>query len=239
MLNLTYTKHERALELPLYSLSSAIVQGAGLVYTPEAGEQRVKLSAGGSNNDVFAGFALTSYVKPTQKVEVEAIAVADGATTFDISYTPLTPSTQMLVKNAAGTVLAYHTGGSPSNAQFDISGTTLTIHADNDNQTITVTYLRSLTAAESERMFGDGSYIGSQQPSLVTGTIGVIMGGTIFTDQFVVSDDWAAFTNASTLKVTANGLITMASATGATVRGTPIQAPTAEVPFLGIRFWVT
>jgi len=236
MLTVVGTRMERSVELPLYSASADIVQGAGLTYEYEDGEFKAMLGDGGSNNDVFCGIALTSHVLPTTEVVVEQVQLT--ALTGTTTYTPLTPTTAMFVQIDGGAVLTYN--ASPSNAQFAITGSTITVHADNTGALLNVRYKRTLSAAEAERKFGDGTYLGAVQPSLVTDSVTALLGGEFYTDQFAAADNWAGFTGASTLKVTASGLFTMASgATGATVRGHPTKVPTAENPMLGLRIWVS
>lgn len=236
MLTVVGTRIERSLELPLYSGSADIVQGAGLTYEYEDGEYKAMLGDGGSNNDVFCGIALTSHVLPTTEVVVETVQLS--GTTGTTTFTPLTPTTAMFVALEAGTALTYN--ASPNASQFAITGSTITVHSDNSDDLLTVRYKRSLTAAEAERKFGDGTYLGAVQPSLITDSVTALMGGEFYTDQFAAADNWAAFTGASTLKVTASGLFTMASgATGATVRGHPTKIPTAENTMLGLRIWVS
>ena len=187
----------------------------------------------GSAGEVFVGFLLAQMSSvpflQTTAVKVETFTLSSGKT-VTLSKAP----------NASATLVQLIVGG---------SGVTNTTVAPDSVNTTTgvvdlttagvagyvyqVTYRYSLSVVEARSRNGDvtpGGYAG-----LTTGTCGVMISGTIYTDQFDTTKNWALAAGAS-VKMTAGGLISDTSGSGVAISSAVIAVPSIDFPFLGVSF---
>lgn len=193
----------------------------------------VKESAGGAG-EVFAGFALNVNRLPTTATMVEKVTVP-AVTPFTVTLlnTPLTPSTTTSVVTTDGvTALVFNAG--VASGQYNLVGTTVTFNTAQAGISYYVVYRYTPSQAQARYLFGDGSVVGPLAPADITGTVGVIRAGIVYTDAFDPSKNW--FANAiGDVTSGAGGLLTRAGS-GATVRAQVIAAPSVDFPYLGLYF---
>jgi len=236
MLYHTRTRIFKSQERTLAPTAGTIVEGMALITTVVNGVGGV-LASGGNSGEVFAGISLNYYTMPSQGVQVDTITVpATGPYTATLSYAPLNPTTGVSAVTADGTtsVLAYNAG--VASGQFSLTGTgnqTITFNSAQAGNTYIVTYFRTLSVDEAEMTYGDSITLGAITASHRTNSVGALLSGEIWTDSIDPSANWLA-PNISNLATGAGGIITRGGS-GATIPGYILQAPTADVPFLGIQ----
>jgi len=215
---------------PLYSLAPAIEEGMALCAVMENGFSCATILSSPGSSDIFLGFAYNYYTRPTQLIAVETFTVpaSPGPYTITLSNTPLNPTTGVLVKDASNNVFPYDS--TPDGTDYNISGTTLTFNAADAGKVVTVTYAYSPSAAQIQYAFGDA--FANASASAVTGTIGLIRRGLIYTTNFDPVQDY--LTN-PTLRVQANGMVGVGGS-GPLVNGYVYEVPSADNPYLGINF---
>jgi hypothetical protein len=221
------TKIVDSKEFPLVSGASISAEGMALINYLDNGVERVK-PCNGADAGVFVGFSYGYTLTPLQKAKVAKFTVpAVSPYTATLTDTPI--SGQIAIVNASGT---EQTVGDPSADAdtYSLNGTVLTFHAGQAGKVVTVTYKYSPTALELT--FEDKVMNTSFAPSEVTNSIGCILKGEVYTDQFDASAAWTA---SSTVKLGSNGVLTDAGG-GATVSCTIIHIPTVDCPLLGLRF---
>jgi len=221
------TKIVDSKEFPLVDGASISAEGMALINYLDNGVERVK-PCNGTDAGKFIGFSYGYTLTPWTKAKVETFVVpAVSPYTATLKHPPI--SGQIAIVNASGT---EQTVGDPSADAdtYSITGSVITFHAGQAGKTVTVTYKYSPTALELS--FTDKVMNTSFAPSQVTNSIGCILRGEVYTDQF---DAGAAWTASSTVKLGDNGVLTD-SGSGATITCTITHIPTVESPFLGIRF---
>lgn len=217
---------------PLYSLApTSIEEGMALCAIMEGGLGKSTVLASVSGTDKFTGIAYNNYTSPTQLVFVETITVpaSPGPYTMVTTNTPIAGNNDMLVKDAAGQVYAFNAAHGAN--QYNIVGSTLTFDSSAAGAVVTLTYNYAPTVQQAQALFGDG-LAGHTTPAAITGTIGLIRQGTVYTTNFDPLVDWS--TNPA-MKVIANGLIGT-SGSGPTINGRVVEVPSADSPYLGIYF---
>ena len=223
---------------PLYSLAPRVEEGMALCAVMESGHQAATVQASAGANDVFIGFAYSYYtISPTQLIAVETYTVPTGGGTVTLVNPPLNGANGAglrVYNTTASSVISYN--GTPGTGVYQIGGTgnqTLTFNAAQAGASVTVTYAYAPTVAQVNAMVGEGTYFGATQPTDVTGTIGLIRRGLVYTNQFDPSIDFTA-ANAQ-VRVGANGLLTTAGV-GPLINGLVYELPTSDFPFLGVNF---
>jgi hypothetical protein len=225
----------RSREFPL------LLNGAGTLPTlAQDGQAMVRGTYGqtfgmtpsaGTSGEVFLGFlfAQLSAVPflQTTAVKVETFTLASGLA-MTLSKIPMASS--VFVYNMTTQAGVTLTGADTYSTTTGVVTLGLTGVIGN---VYTVTYRYSLSVVEARSRNGDvvaGSYAG-----LTTGTAAVMVSGTIYTDQFDVTKNWAAATGA-TVKLAANGQVTDTTGSGTALLSSVIAVPTVDFPFLGIEF---
>jgi hypothetical protein len=230
MLELSFSRIQLSMEIPLSANSAALDEGTALEYVmnPNGNGQNVVQAGTGTANAVHAGAALSVFTRPSTMVYVDVLPVGTNPYTVVLSQTP-TAATVVTV--TIGGVAYTYGAGTPGATGFQVNGNVLTFNSAASGLTATVTYRYNITVAQAEMFVGDG-VAGGYSPSAVTGTIGVIQRGVIFTSDFDTSK-YCGAGNVSNITVGAGGLYTVGGA-GAPVVGTVIQIPTGDIPFLGL-----
>lgn len=234
MLNLEKSKIDprNVKEFPLHSTIDELIEGQGLAGVWEDGQLVAKPSSA-TANEIFLGFALTRLSYPTKEVVVEILTPV--ATALTLSYTPVTPSTDMVLQRVdTGEYIGY--AGSGADGKFTISGAAVTLHADESGVQMRAIYKRAITVEEAERKYFKSGDLATREAASVTRSVGVVRRGLIFTDQFIAADSWNGYNAASQIISTASGLLTLASVNGGKVNGKPLAVPTPDSPWLGVEF---
>lgn len=221
MIYFPLTKTVDSSEAAVAAGASITAEGQALIRVTAAPASGVTVSAGAAG-EIFAGFSILGVsaaplpVLYAPKVEV---FVVPGSGIVQLAQTPV-----------AGQLSVFDNTANAAVATPTVVGSTVTtLTAGN---TVVVTYKYAPTVVQSRALQGDtqpGGYAGAY-----VGQVGVTKRGTIYTDQFDASKNWAA---ATAIKLAANGQITDQSGTGVALTGAYVVAvPTREVPFLGLEY---
>lgn len=234
MLQLSGTRIGESFHRQVATGTEVAQEGVALCYSREGDVAVVGLSDGDNTN--FAGVAMSRSTAISRAVAVVSEVVPDGvveeggapevALNITLQNTPLSGQIRVV-----GAVTGVIEAGDPSTAvtgMYSISGSTLTFHADQAEEVMTITYAYAPTVAQSIQLTGHGPSVLSANALSV---IGVIKQGDVSTDQFDVTADWST---GLAVKTGANGLFTTGSA-GVVVPGaTILRAPSAGSAFLQI-----
>lgn len=225
MLDLARCKIMESYIHELASTVGVVEEGMALTHAMEAGKGVMVLSTG-VNTDVFAGVSQGKPQRPLVGRMVEVLAVpASGAYTVTLSRTPKGVAADRGVFNAAGSALV--SGTVDGNTKYSLSGKVITVHSDLAGQNITVQYSYDLTATEAALLYGTDS---SPIDLAVSRNIGVITTGTIFTDAWDPTSNWAT---GGPVYLGADGKFTKTN-TGTLISAVVFSAPVAGDPFLGL-----
>lgn len=229
-------------EYPVSVTSGTIEEGMALISIMENGQSVVLPGAGTANVGRFAGVAWGYFTIPTTAPIVDTGKVDATAYTFVLSQVPAAAGELQVylgqMNTTTGliepvTLLASATSA-PSASQYVLSGNTLTLNSANAGAYIYAVYRYNLTAQQAASLVGDG--IPPTLPAAVTGTIGVIKRGRVYTNNFDTTVDWT--TNPTNITVGANGQFTIGGS-GPAVNGFVYSLPNADSAFLGIEFDAT
>jgi len=215
---------------PLYSLAPAVEEGMALCGVMEAGLFKSTILAAPGGTDIFQGLAYNYYTAPATLVNVETITVPSGSPyTVTLTNLPIAGTTDLLAKDSTGQVYAFNALHAAN--QYAVTGSVVTFDASAAGKVVTFTYSYAPTVQQVQYLFGDG-VAGHTTAAAVTGTIGLIRRGLVYTSNFDPVVDWA--TNPA-IKVLPNGIIG-SSGSGPTIPGYVYEVPSADSPFLGINF---
>jgi hypothetical protein len=230
MIYFPFSKFVDSSEATVAPGASISAEGQALVRAVGANASGVTVSAGtppaGTSgfagvDEAFAGFSVLGVsaapLPMLYATKVEQFTVP-GSGIVQLAQTPV-----------AGQLAAFDLTANAAVATPTVVGSTVTtLTAGN---VVRVTYQYATTSVQSRSMQGDvqpGGYAGQ-----IVGQTGVVKRGTIFTDQYDASKNWAA---ATSIKLAANGHITDQSGTGCTIPGYVVSAPSTDTPYLGIEF---
>jgi len=217
-------------EIPVVTGVTIGAEGVPMVSVLEDGIEKVKPSVG-SGTEKFAGFSFGELYSPLSKSCVfSAVVPATGSAVITLPKQNLL-ATQICVKDLSSGVTL--TEGDPGNSnEYSVVDTTgvVTFHTGQAGHTIQAIFRYAPTAAELllEDNLPNITLTGSELIS----QIGVILKGTVFTDQYDASKDWAA---ATSVKLGA-GILTNQTGAGATLTCTIVALPSTISPYLGLRF---
>lgn len=243
-LDLSQTRPQLTAEWPLSLLAGSVEEGQGLQFLIENGTNVVTPGTGAANTNIFAGVALSYFTSPTTGVAVDVVTL-DSSGNGVLSNTPVSSSVISAFLSptldtgtgdlqdgqyVGGTALSWVTSA-PDATHFTFTGTAFSSNASNTGLVVKVIYRYTLTAQQAAALVGDG-IAGHTVPSDVTGTIGVIQRGIVFTSNFDVSANWGA-ADISTIKLATNGLFQVGG-TGASVNADVYSVPSASSPYLGL-----
>lgn len=195
-------------------------EGQALVATPEGLKEST-----GTAGEVFAGFAVQR-VSATLFLEnyfvgVEELTVATAGSLI-LQREPLSGDVVGIVNVATGAVIEGET---------TVDGATIS----NDNLTegleVRVTYKYAMSVVEAKSRMGDVQPGGAS--GVIVGQIGLCSRGTIYTNCFDTSKNWAAATE---IKLAANGMLTDQTGTGTAIKAYVVATPTSMYPYLGVKF---
>jgi len=216
-------------EFPIVTGVSVIAEGMAMVSVLEDGIEKIKPTAGEAA-ERFVGFSYGYTFRPLYKVIVERLVCpAASPYTATLKHTPV--SGQIAITNGSTEQVAGTPGALSAN-EYSISSGVVTFHSGQASLTETITYKYSPSA--QELMFEDHVLTTSFTPSEMLQSIGCILKGEVWTDQYDAGTLWTA---TSTVKLSATtGLLTDTSSNGVTVSCVIVHIPTEDNPFLGIRF---
>jgi len=232
MLKLNATRPDKIVEKNVTTGYSVGAEGMALMQALEAGEETVRPSAG-TAPDIFVGFSWAHNIVPSIVSRVDAITVpaSPGPYTGQLK-TNLVAANIMVLRVGDSTVL---TEGDATNAdEYSVNDTTgvITFNSADAEEAMIVTYRYSPSALELKFEYPEAN-VNINPAFEIIRSIGVIIRGEVFTDQYDAAIDWAS---ATSVKLGASGIVTT-SGSGATITGARItHVPDAANPFLGIEF---
>jgi len=212
-----------------------IFEGAVAANKYDAANYRfgVGLSTGAST-DVISGIMMSPRKTFNTNIKVEKIVVASSSVAVVLSK--LATSVAAFLVSTGAKVATTSSVPSSTNIQTGTDATTgnttLLFDASMVGSTFFAVYSYAMTTADSAYAFGE--QYGSMQPVDVTGKIGVIHSGIVYSNAI---DPTAAWAGSAKVKFIAGGLITDGAnaATGVVPTNVEIiSAPTPDVPFVGI-----
>jgi hypothetical protein len=199
-------------------------EGTPLVYVNEAGEGKVR-PAQGAPGEKFAGFSLSQVTVPGQLTAIETCKGA-GSLTVKLARTQLVAGQVAIVVD--GVYLAVAAAAVPGKFAVDLTLGVVTLDAADAGTALAPVEIKAIyrykpTVAEALNAQGQATAGGIIAASYYSIT-GVIVEGDIATDQFDVTDNWAASTGPVYL---GNGILTL-KAGGTELKGVNIiEAPLA------------
>jgi len=220
------TRISQSKEFPISTGEVVAAEGVALMQVLEDGEECVKPTTA-AGTEVFIGFSYGQTMTPVTKSNVEELTCpAVALYTVTLEKEPI--AAQIYIVNSAGT---EQTSGDPANAnEYSIVAKVVTFHAGQAGLVETITYRYSPTAVELQ--FEDKLDLTSFAATDYVSSIGAILQGEIFTDQFDAGVAWAG---GAVVKCGASGIVTIGGA-GATISCVVTHVPTVETPFLGLRY---
>lgn len=223
MLYAPLTSNVRSTEKALASGATITDDGQALVSLLQLGRQVVQPSTGAAG-EVFVGFAnlQTSAVPvvPATAVKVDLIETVPANGVLTLSKTPV-----------SGSVTVNNFTTKAKIATTAVSGNTATVAGTNAGLTVTVTYTYALTVIEARALVGDvqpGGFVGH-----TVGQVGLSQAGIIYTSCIDTAADWS---NATAVKLAANGKLTDQTGSGVAINAVIIQAPSVNYPYLGLQY---
>jgi hypothetical protein len=193
----------------------------------ENGQEHVKPAVGDAG-EIFVGFSWMHNVMPSVLSKVELVVVPKVAPfTFQLSRQNII-SGQISGSNKG----TFYEEGTVAAHIFDCEESTgiLTFDPSDAEKRIEMVYKYSPSVLEAKANYADAD-ININPAFAFLGSIGCILTGEIFTDQFDASVDWSAKRGEVYL---GTGLLT---GSGATKLGAHVtHVPTADNPFLGVQF---
>jgi len=207
-------------------------EGVPLISTLENGEEKVT-PATGAGGEIFVGFSWMHNITPTVASKVETITVPGTGETQEV-YLQRNNIVATQISIMKGATQLTEVGGAPAADQYncdDATGKlTFNVAEGNAGDELVVTYRYSPTTLEVEATWKH-PHVNINPAFAFLGSLGVITMGEIFTDQFDASVDWSAAGAAITLGA---GILDVGGAV--TIDGHVTHVPTADNPYLGIKY---
>src|SRR6266481_9736028 len=188
MINQNRTKPTKSIDFLISGSVTTIIEGAVLITQTEADGFNHVLPSAGSSGEIFAGIAYSQMMTPTTFPRVNLVTVPlTSPYTVTLDRTPVTYNLDISVKrNSNNTLLTIDNGGTTpatGHVALAVAGNVLTFNAADAGLAMTVVFRFNLSVAEAEFIAGDG-VIGARTPVQLAGSVGVIQGGLVYTDQF-------------------------------------------------------
>lgn len=229
MLKLNATRPGEIAEKMIASGAQVQSEGVPLVNVLESGHEHVK-PATGAADEVFVGFSWMHNIVPTVLSRVENIHVPDEA-----PYTVQLERVNLIAGQIAGRNLAQFFAVNAAvlaAGTFDVDYATglLTFHADDAGRDIDMTYKYAPSVIEAKANYPEADM--NTNPAFeFLNTLGVILVGEVYTDQYDAAVDWANVGNSIFLGA---GMLTDSG--NVKIGGHVTHVPTADNPYLGIQF---
>jgi hypothetical protein len=217
-------------------------EGVALVYVNEAGEAKVKPSAG-VTGEKFAGVSLSQVQIPGQLTAIETSMVA-GNVTVTLAKKFLVAGQVAIV--IGGTYLTEVAAGAEAAGKFsvDLEAGVVTLDAADAGTTVKPVELKAIykyapTFIEAINAQGNGP-AGGVTAATYYSVSGVIVEGDVATDQFDVTDNWTKSTGPIFLGP--KGIFTLKTGgtelKGANIIEAPVAGPTGSIfgAFLTLNF---
>jgi hypothetical protein len=208
---------------PVSSLVSRLEEGTPLVYVMENGKAKVK-GCTGAAGEKFAGVSQSRHTTPSVAVAVVSTKVpAVAPYEIELVDTPKSGDAPGVTINGVAAAVGATAG------QYTLSGKKLTFNAADAGKTVGVTYRYELSQRKAMLLYGGDALVSDMSGDF---QLSRITTGTVYTDMFVTSDDWA--NPAAAIKLGANGMFTT-SGSGTTINAIVEELPANSGGFLGLR----
>lgn len=214
-----------------------IEEGRALIGVREGGTLKAKASVGAANTEEFIGFALNERTAPEifPHVMENAVVILLEAGKWGVNL-PKTPVGTPRVAYAATGAALTAAAGAPNAGEYRVTGSQIEVNSADLNKKLNIVFNYVPNIADLMYIGGDNSPTTFSTITSLIDKTGVIEQGVVYTSCYDVTIDWASWTPAIGLKATANGVVGVGAGTGATIRGRVIQAPTQDIPYLGLDF---
>lgn len=220
MLNTMRLKIIDSQETPIVPGEVVAQEGMPLVKVLVNGKEHCR--CGNSEKAPFMGFSYTESLTPAIKSKVEVLVADPDEAKVVIAATPVT-----------GQIAVYDATENTLVADATVEGNVVTVPEALKGKEVKVVY--RYAPSVQEVLMQDRVLVPSISASDMTGSIGVILQGVIYTNYFDASADFSDLSKE--LCVTEAGLVGVQAAGGelAKIPGTVIALPGVDNPFLGIR----
>ncbi len=215
---------------------TAVEEGRALIGVRENGTLKAKIAVGGANTEEFIGFALNERTAPSifpLVLENEVVVLLEAGK-WGVQLPKTLTGTPRVSYVSSGTALTV-ASGAPAAGEYRVVGSQIEVNTADLGKALRIVGNYVPNIADLMYLGGDNSPTTFSTITSLIDTTGVIEQGVVYTSNYDVTVDWASWTPATGLKAVANGVVST-SGTGATIRGRVVQAPTQDIPFLGIDF---
>ena len=205
---------------------SKLDEGVIVVTVLENGVETVQASSGVAG-EKFAGVTHSQHLLPSSAV-ASVVSTVPTAAPYEVTIasTPVSAAEVGVVINGAA---AANTGGGAG--EYAIAGDVITFDAADAGLEFSATYRYNLTVDQANMLFG-GDFASMNVTSGVE--MSLITTGVVFTDQYVVSDDWTDV-NAPVYMGADGKFTTTDPGSGEPFDATIAATPSVSSGFLGIR----
>ena len=228
MLNLAKSKIHRSVERATAGIISA--EGCTLVAGTQADGTFGVQPGSATANEQFVGVALSQQLDLDYLPMVEELAVAT-VTSSAASKTIVGGSLKVVVASS-GLVLVDGNPGTTT-GQYSETGGVITVHTDQTDETLLVTYRYAPTVIEAKAIQGD--VLPGGAAGAVLGSVGVIEIGDVYTSSFDTSVDWSTVAVDVPVTLGAGGVFTIGGTGSPIANAVVINIPSVDEPFLGLR----
>ena len=216
-------------ERKLAAGTTNVREGQALVADFENGELVVKPSAG-SNNEKFVGVAVSSVTSVTTAT-VRTTVSSDSSDNIVLDHAPVANTFRIAKASAPATALTSVANVAAVDANTKYNLTDKTVHVNESSTSYILSYRYTLSTLESLSLQGDvepGTPVSNS-----TGTVGVIMSGEVYTDEWVTTVNWL---NTSAVYTAASGRFSTTAVTGQSSLGLITHLPDSDSGLLGFQF---
>lgn len=229
MLKLNATRPGEIVEKLIATGIQVESEGMPLVSVLEGGHEHVKPSTGAAN-EVFVGFSWMHNIVPSVISMCEDIHVPEAA-----PYTVQLLRKNLITGQISGRNLATFfqiNTATLAAGTFDVDygAGIVTFHADDAGRDLTMNYAYSPTVTEAKALYPDLN-VNINPAFEFLNSLGVVLTGEVYTDQYDKSVDWQAVANNIYL-----GAGQLTGSGNVKIGGHVTHVPTPDNPFLGVQF---
>lgn len=218
----------------LASTVMSIEEGLALVNVLEGGYGRVAPSTGASG-EMFRGVALGNAGQSTQIKRYEKFTVPSNSPyTVTLSRTPIGDGVVVIEAGGSNPRIVLLKASAASATEYAIAGNVITLHSSFAGRTGYVVYTSPMLATEAaQTQYGSANKFGTMDLSIIP-AIGIITTGEVYIDNYDPTSDWASWTTATPVKLSADGVFTLGGSGSSIESIAVVKVPVAGDPWLGL-----
>lgn len=235
MLNLSFCKIRVSATRPLAVGQTSLDEGLALMAVRDSTGTLTVKPTSGTSTDEFAGFSMSERQLPTIFPQVfvgNVVLLSTGV--YGVQLPRAIVGTPRVSYTSNNTGLTSNSGLAAGQYFATATPGQVTVNAGDLGKSLTIIYNYSPTIQDMFYLGGDNSPTTFTTMAGVIGATGVIESGEVYTSYYDTSIDWLSWTPTVGLKGVANGIVTTAAGTGATIKGRVVMTPNTDFPFLGI-----